>query len=246
MTPERRTDVGERIWDKYLTEQDKAYLGGKEVPPIGFGQRPALLYIDLYSWVFGDRPEPLVEAIKRWPASCGLAGWEALPHLKRLLAAARQAEIPIIHVTGDESATIRWQTKASYRDRSKSSQPHPLQIVADLAPQEGEVFVRKAAPSAFWGTPLMSQLIRLGVDTLIVGGESTSGCVRASVVDGSSALLRMMVVEECVFDRQEAPHAMSLFDMNQKYADVVSVDDTIDYLTSSTNPSERSPAAIGA
>ena len=94
-------------------------------------------------------------------------------------------------------------------------------IIPEVAPIVGEVVLRKTAPSAFNGTPLLAHLNYLGVDTLIVGGESTSGCVRASVVDGCSYRFRMIVVEECVFDRHQAAHAMNLFDMHQKYADVV-------------------------
>jgi maleamate amidohydrolase len=99
-----------------------------------------------------------------------------------------------------------------------------------VAPIPGEVALRKSAPSAFWGTPLVGQLTHLGIDTLLIAGESTSGCVRASVVDGASHRLRIIVVEECVFDRHEAPHAINLFDMDQKYADVVPLADAVAYL----------------
>ena len=81
--------------------------------------------------------------------------------------------------------------------------------------------LRKTAPSAFWGTPLAAHLNFLGVDTLFIAGESTSGCVRASVVEAVSYRYRVQVVEECVFDRHEATHAMNLFDLHQKYADVI-------------------------
>src|SRR5439155_11250648 len=82
--------AGERVWDKFLTEQDKAQqaiVGVK--PPRAFGQRPALLLIDLYRWVFGDQPEPLLESAKNWPGSCGMKGWEAIPHIQKVLSAAR-------------------------------------------------------------------------------------------------------------------------------------------------------------
>ena len=88
----------------------------------------------------------------------------------------------------------------------------------------------KTAPSAFWGTPLTGHLTRLGIDTLITCGESTSGCVRASVVDGCTNRYRMIVVEECVFDRHQATHAINLFDMHQKYADVMSLADVLEWL----------------
>ena len=89
--------------------------------------------------------------------------------------------------------------------------------------------MRKSSPSAFWGTPLAGHLNYLGVDTLITCGESTSGCVRASVVDGCTYRYRMIVVEEGVFDRHEATHAINLFDMHQKYADVVSLAEVLEY-----------------
>ena len=75
--------MAERVWDRFLTEQDKATLVGKGERKIGFGERPALLLIDLYRWVFGDKPEPVVDAIKTWPGSCGLAGWNALPSIQK-------------------------------------------------------------------------------------------------------------------------------------------------------------------
>ena len=78
-----------RIWEPYLTDQDRAHLTKSEHRPIRFGESPALLLIDLYRWVFGDKPQPIIEALDHWPASCGLAGWESIPHVQTLLAAAR-------------------------------------------------------------------------------------------------------------------------------------------------------------
>ena len=72
----------ERVWDRFLTEQDRAHLAMSAHRRIGFGSKPALLLIDLYRWVFGDRPEPLLEAIKTWPSSCGLAAWQAIPPIQ--------------------------------------------------------------------------------------------------------------------------------------------------------------------
>ncbi len=103
-------------------------------------------------------------------------------------------------------------------------------IIDEVEPLPGEAVLRKASPSAFWGTPLIGHLNALHVDTIITCGESTSGCVRASVVDGCTYRFRMTVVEECVFDRHEAAHAMNLFDMNQKYADVLPLQEVLDYL----------------
>jgi maleamate amidohydrolase len=231
----------ERVWDKFLTEQDKQHLGDRPRRPVGYGERPALLLIDLYRNVFGDRPEPLLEAIKTWPGSCGPAAWGALPYIQSLLASAREAGIPVIHLTGledDDSGVTGWSDAAHHV--APSSTPldsaaadrrrRRYDIVDEVAPIAGEAVLRKAAPSSFWGTPLAAHLNHLGVDTIITCGESTSGCVRASVVEGCTYRYRMIVVEECVFDRHEACHAINLFDMNQKYADVVSLTDAVEFL----------------
>ena len=93
-----------------------------------------------------------------------------------------------------------------------------------------ELVMRKDSPSAFWGTPLMGHLNYHNVDTIIACGETTSGCVRASVLDGCTNRYRMIVVEECVFDRHEAAHAINLFDMHQKYADVLPLAEVLEYL----------------
>jgi maleamate amidohydrolase len=236
--------MAERVWDRFLTEQDKAHLEGRARRPVGFGERPALLLIDLYRWVFGDREQPLVEAIRTWPGSCGPAAWQALPYIQELLGAARDAGIPVIHLTGLEDANsgvVGWN-EATHRTNGEPTFERALDpaaserrrrrfdIVDQVAPMEGEAVLRKAAPSAFWGTPLAAHLNYLGVDTILTCGESTSGCVRASVVEGCTYRYRMIVVEECVFDRHQATHAINLFDMHQKYADVVALTDALHYL----------------
>ena len=229
--------MAERVWDRFLTEQDKATLLGRPPRPVGFGERPALLLIDLYRWVFGDKPEPVTEAIKTWPGSCGLAGWEALPHIQKLLTKAREVEIPIIHITGIDGVAIEpWSFRRDGAKRANMNEEQldrfrrRFQIVDEVKPIPGETVLKKTSPSAFWGTPLIGHLNFLGVDTVITCGESTSGCVRASVVDGTTNRLRMIVAEECVFDRHQACHAINLFDMNQKYADVVPLNDILKYL----------------
>ena len=226
--------MAERVWDRYLTEQDKASLAGRQERRIGWGEHPALVFIDLYRAVFGDKPEPLVEAIKRWPSSCGMAGWNAIPHLQRLLAAARERQIPVIHITGLDGVP-GWSPPRKGARRQpddadgRAANAARLQIIDEVAPIDGEWVLKKTSPSAFWGTPLVGLLNGLGVDTVIIGGESTSGCVRSSVTDACTNRLKVTVVEECVFDRHEASHAMHLFGM-QKYADIVSLDETLETL----------------
>ena len=105
-----------------------------------------------------------------------------------------------------------------------------MEIVDEVKPIPGEIVIEKSAPSAFQGTPLSFQLVSLGIDTVIVCGETTSGCIRASVVDGATQRFKMGVVEEGVFDRTEASHWMNLYDLHQKYADVVFAEYAKDYL----------------
>ncbi len=221
--------MAERIWDRFLTEQDKAHLRLSPHKPAGFGTRPALLLIDLYRAAFGDRPEPLLESIKTFPSSCGLAGWDALPRIQRLLALCRELSMPIVHVTMlTDSGVPGWfvprgappgQVPASLRGRTDLHE-----IIPEVAPREGEAVIRKVSPSAFAGTPLLAHLNYHDVDTVVICGESTSGCVRSTVVDARANRFRVVLGEDCVFDRHESAHAMNLFDMDQKYADVMPLD----------------------
>lgn len=225
--------MAERVWDRFLTERDRSLAAtwAPERPEWRLGTKPALLYIDLYRGVFGDRPQEIEEAIADWPHSCGMNAWNSLPFLERLLDSARGARIAIVHVTGlpDElSGVAGWAAReGNIRNGRTITATERYEIMPQIAPQSGEAVIRKTTPSAFNGTPLMAHLNSLGIDSLIIGGESTSGCVRASVVDAKSLRFKVAVVEECVFDRHEAPHAVNLFDMHQKYADVVSLSSVV-------------------
>ena len=220
-----------QIWEPFLTDLDRAHASRQGRERCGLGSTPALLLIDVYARVFGDRKEPLLQAIERFPSSCGPAAWEALPHLQRVLEEARGAGIPVIHVTG--AADIPgWREARGGAVVDRAALQEAYRIRAEVAPLDGEPVIRKAAPSAFFGTPLAALLRQRGVDGVIVVGESTSGCVRASVVDACSHRFKVTVVENCVFDRTEAAHAINLFDMAQKYADVRSIDDVVGDLRS--------------
>lgn len=242
--------MAKRVWDRFLTEQDKASLAGRSERRIGFGEHPALLFIDLYRGVFGDKPEPLLEAIKIWSGSCGLAGWNAIPHLQRLLSAARENKIPVIHITGLDGVPGWTPPRQGGRPRpdtpqARDQEARRFQIIDEVAPIDGEWVLHKTSPSAFWGTPLSGLLVGLDIDTLIVGGESTSGCVRSSVTDACTYRFKVTVVEECVFDRHQAAHALHLFGM-QKYADIISLDETLETLGDwrASHPDWPAPGAM--
>jgi maleamate amidohydrolase len=239
--------MAERVWDKFLTEQDKAHLAASPHHRIGFGKRPALLLVDFYRGVFGDEPQPLLEAIETWPGSCGLTAWDSIPHIQAMLDATRDADIPVVHVTVVNDVTdgidIWMATRTgSAQDLPKEEQEQRQrgwQIIDEVAPLPGEGVLRKTAASAFYGTPLAAHLNYLDVDTLIVLGESTSGCLRASVVDAAANRYRVIVVEECTFDRHEAPHAINLFDMDQKYADVLPLAEVVDWIAEWKSEKEK-------
>ncbi len=233
--------MAERVWDKFLTKQDREHLGNSSHRGVGVGRRPAILNVDLYRGVFGDENLPLIEGVKLWPGYCGPAGWAAVPHIQKLLARARALGVPVLHVTGlaqEDTGVPGWSD--AIHDGARRGPPKDeaarerflrrLDIIDEVAPEPGEVVLRKTAPSAFWGTPLMAQLNLLDIDTLFVTGESTSGCVRATVVEAASFRFKVQVVEDCVFDRHEVCHAINLFDMNQKYADVISLEAALNSL----------------
>jgi maleamate amidohydrolase len=235
--------MGERIWDAFLTAQDKASLAHR--PPLlwGFGERPALVLVDMYRWVFGDRPQPLLEAIHEWPLHCGMAGWDALPHIQRILAAARAAKLPIVHVAGleDDAGVEGWSSQGTLRSRERIPSAMELDhfrrrydIIDEVAPLAGEAVLRKSAASAFWGTPLVAHLTANRIDTVVMCGETTSGCIRASAVDARMNRYNVIVPEEAVFDRHQAPHAINLFDIHQKYADVIPAADVLTHFAALT------------
>jgi len=234
----------ERVWDRYLSDRDREHLAVSPYRPIGFGVRPALILVDNYRGVLGDEPLPLLESVKDWPMSTGMDGWEAIRHIQVILAAARRAAIPIVHVTaliGEFSIPMGASVRSIKRRKAAresvldpetaARRARDFDPLPELAIQPGEFLIEKPAPSAFFSTPLIGHLTSLGVDTLIVVGESTSGCIRATVVDGASYRFHVIVPEECTYDRHEAPHAINLFDMDRKYADVLPLERVLDWMT---------------
>ena len=150
---------------------------------------------------------------------------EALNNTVGLLALARDLGLPVAHArivfSADGSDAGLLSVKAKGLERLTEHVP-ASQIVEPVAPVAGELVVRKTRASSFFGTALAQWLHSKSVDTLIVAGCTTSGCVRASVVDSMSHNFRTVVARDAVGDRALGPHEASLFDMGQKYADVLS------------------------
>lgn len=195
-----------------------------------------MLVIDVNVAFCGDRPEPIEDSVKRWRNSCGLVAWEAADRIAVLLQGARAKRVPIVYTTGfdprpDGFDSGRGADKNARRAEDLSAdRAGGNEIIPAIAPRSGDLVVRKPKYSAFFGTPLLSYLIDLQVDTLLVCGTATSGCVRATVVDAYQYNYRVSVIEECTFDRIESSHAVSLFDMHLKHADVVSLEEACRYL----------------
>lgn len=179
---------------------------------IGFGQRPALLIVDFVNG-FLYRPQLADNNIA-----------EAVHRTQPLLDAARTAGIPVVHTrivyAEDGSDAGIWRLK-SPRLTKLTETAEASQITASLAPRSGEKVLRKRQPSAFFGTDLTAHLISRGVDTVIVAGCTTSGCIRATVVDAISNNFRPMLAVECIGDRCAERHEASLMEMGQKYADLM-------------------------
>lgn len=220
-------------WDGIVTEEEerryaKAGFGGAG----GTGQRPALLIIDVQYRTIGTTPKPYWEAIEEYPTSCGDAGWAAVAQIAPLLTLFREKGFPVLypHVAPKNAAT----------DGGRLAQKIPsimgidakgYEFVAEVAPREGDVLLPKKHPSAFFGTPLVSHLVDLGADTLVVTGCTTSGCVRSSVTDAFAYNFKVIVPEDAVYDRAPTSHAVNLWDMNGKYADVMPSADVIEKIS---------------
>ena len=188
----------------------------------GFGKQPALLIVDFVN-AFANPDE----------FGGGNIG-EAITKTKVLLTKSRLAEIPIaftrvIYAEDGSDAGVFCLKAPGLLKLTEVS--HGSQVVDDLAPGIGEYIVRKTQPSAFFGTSLASWLHARLVDTLLVTGCTTSGCIRASVVDAMSYNFRTVVVTDCVGDRAIAPHDANLFDMEQKYADLMTSEEVISKLS---------------
>jgi nicotinamidase-related amidase len=223
-----------RVWDRFITERDQLVLKASGYGKLaGFGTRPALVIVDVSYNFVGVEPEPILQSIKRWRNSCGQEAWDALPVIRSLIDVCR-GRCPIIYTTntrrsdGFDAGSWRWKNARELEDNQKEIDGN--EIVAEIRPRPEDIVIYKTKPSGFFGTPLLSFLIDLNVDSLIVAGVSTSGCVRATVIDAFSYNFRCCVVEDACFDRTEASHAINLFDMNAKYADVRPSREVLPYL----------------
>ncbi len=209
-----------------LEVYEKAGFGRKG----GLGTRPGIVIIDVQYRTVGLEPAPILEAMRTYPTACGQAGWDAVFAIERLLRVARSMRVPVFYPHVSPKLGYDAGRLAGKVPTIMTIDERGYEFVEQVAPQPEDVLIPKKHPSAFFGTPMASYLIDKGVDTLLVCGCTTSGCVRSTVSDAFAYNFRVAVVEECVYDRGALSHAVNLFDIQSKYADVVWLDEALAYL----------------
>ena len=194
------------------------------------GPSPALLAIDLYELAYQGGPSRSRSCTRPIPAP---AARTPMPRSSRPSGCSpRRAQPASRSSTPPRTRGRTACRRASPRPSASACRTDPAlyAIKSEFKPQPGDVVITKQRASGFYGTPLMAHLTQLGIQTVIVCGESTSGCVRASSVDAYSNGFHVVVVEECCFDRSLLSHKVNLFDLHHKYTDVMHVDEVVAHL----------------
>ena len=219
----------DHCWKDVIPEADlRLYAGWRRETFVG--ARPALLAIDLYDLAYRGGPRPPIEINDQFPNTCGIFAYRAIEPTKRLIAAARRAGIPIFFCTQETRANNRPVGAVSTKNQRATPKPDAYAIFHEFQIEPADILITKQRASIFQGTPLSSHLTLLDVSSVIVCGESTSGCVRASAVDAHSAGFHVTIAEECTYDRAELTHKVNLFDLHHKYADVMHTEEVIAHL----------------
>lgn len=220
-------------WDDLLTDEEREVIRlGKYGQTRGLGRAPAVLIIDCqHNYIGADAP--ITAQQEQWPAGGGERAWAAVHVIGELLTQARETPAPVIYTRNVQKQTARFDmvsAKAGW-DHSRTVEGDPgAEIVPELAPKAADIVIDKAYASAFWGTPLLTYLVQLKADSLIVTGVSTSGCVRATAVDGITRGFHTAVVWDGVADRTQLSHKASLLDLWMKYTDLLSSEEAAGYL----------------
>lgn len=231
-----------RPWDGLLSEDERsvweAYTAKRKGPTLG--KRPALLVIDTTYAFVGLRPTSAVEAVRDFPTACGDRGWRAVETIANLLAIARDVRVPVVYTTmvvDPWAGSHNWGSRSREQDAMRPASAEELEhrhlgntIAKEIEPCPGEIVIPKRGASAFFQTALESYLNDLDVDTVILTGGVTSGCVRGTAVDGACSRYYVGVVEDCVFDRFDISHRVALMDIQAKYGNVITSAEAAEYL----------------
>jgi nicotinamidase-related amidase len=223
------------VWDD-VADPDMRTIYRAYHRALGLKGRVAVIAVDLYNKAFEGGPLPPSELQETYPSSCGKYAHAAVDPIARVFAAARRIATPVIHVTANAASGSITATNRRVGGLDPAGPAGQWDFHPALAPAPDELVVVKERASAFYGTQLVAELVTRGISTVLVVGESTSGCVRATVVDACSNGFHTAVVEDGVFDRSWLNHQVNLFDLHHKYADVMDSATVIGLL-------ERLPAA---
>lgn len=225
------------VWDGVVPADELQSLRAAGFgAPVQLGSRPAVVVIDVVLSFLGKSPDS--KQGEGYATACGPIGWERMPNIIRLVDAARENGAPVVFTKGDPvlapeiGGSIKLNTGGEI-----SRQIHGAPFPKELEPQSGDIIISKARASSFFGTSLLTALRKLDVDTLIIAGTTTSGCIRATAVDGFSYGFPVLVAEDSCFDRSQFAHAANLFDIEMKYGMVRSTDDAVAYLRKENLPS---------
>lgn len=223
--------AGTPPWDGVFSSEELAAARaggyGRRVAPAG---RTALLIVDVVRGFTGYEGETFAQGVARFRQCCGPYAWRAIPPLVELVRLIRAAAWPVVFTrgsAGSDQSIIQRSKNRRAADTEPATRTIANEFLPELTPAADDLVIEKPRPSAFFRTPLLSFLADHGVERLIVTGCTTSGCIRATVNDGFANDVPMVVPHECVFDRFPTSHRVNLFDMNAKYADVVSVSELI-------------------
>lgn len=219
-------------WEDLLTNIDKIVIEkGGYGQSRGLGKRPILIIIDAQpNYIGADKP--IDQQLDEWPSGGGEEAWRGIRKIQQLKAKAEQYQIPVLYTRNVQKKTLQFDsfsTKAN-RDQTKYIDGNPAtEILECLTPTSNDIVLDKSYASAFFGTPLISYLVKLQIDSLIIVGGSTSGCVRATAVDAVTHNFNVAIVEDAVFDRIQLSHKAALLDLWMKYCDVLTSEDIEHY-----------------
>jgi nicotinamidase-related amidase len=216
-------DAPMKDWMNLIPEADLAtYRQSGFLRGVTFGRRVALVVVDVTLGFCGSRGLTLEQAIAEFPTACGPVSWETMPRIAKLVTLFRERGLPIVFTNNDLVANT-YTGKATKGERSKKPDPRYNDFPEEVMPREGEWVLAKTKASGFFQSPLNAYLVREGIDTVVVCGVSTSGCVRATAVDSFSNGFATFIVDDCCFDRSWFAHCANLFDLHAKYAAVLSL-----------------------
>lgn len=222
----------QKIWEDLLTDADKEVIRlGNYGHRRGLTGKTALLVIDPQNIYVGD-DKPILEQLFDWPSGVGEKAWRAAENIVVLIEESRKKGVPIFY-SKNVARYIEFDGFAKKANRRRDiymAGNTGTDFINKINPIPGEYVIEKSFASVFYGTPIDSYFNKLQINSLIVCGGTTCGCVRATVVDAVSRNYNVAVVQDCLFDRIEASHKIALLDMWMKYADVLEFKEAVDVI----------------